>query len=139
MCHKREDHINKETGAGELVAAARRTRNTTVRTLGGWALLANGFVQIFIIIGVVVIGGDAPIFLVASEVLSVLLLLGLPAIQALQPQTGRLGQAGLWCLGIGAGIAFVVRVILLTSTVAVGDLVPLISALFGLVGSVVVG
>jgi hypothetical protein len=70
--------MNKETGAGELVAAARRTQNTTVRTLGGWALLANGFVQIFIIIGVVVIGGDAPIFLVASEVLSVLLLLGLP-------------------------------------------------------------
>lgn len=38
----------------------------------------DGFVQLFIIIGVVVIGGDAPIFLVASEVLSVLLLLGLP-------------------------------------------------------------
>jgi hypothetical protein len=69
----------------------------------------------------------------------VLLILGLPAIQSLQPQTGRLGQAGLWCLGIAVGIAFVVRVILLVSTVDVGDMIPLISTLFGLVGSVVIG
>jgi hypothetical protein len=70
---------------------------------------------------------------------SALLLLGLPAMWALQPQTGRLGQAGLWCLGIGAGIALVVRVFSLGSQVDVGDLVPLLSAGFNLLGSVVVG
>jgi hypothetical protein len=58
---------------------------------------------------------------------------------ALQPHTGRPGQAGLWCLGIGAGIALVVRMLSLGSQVDVSDLVPLLSAVFTLLGSVVVG
>ena len=136
---KGENSMNKETQASGVAATDEKDHNTTFRTIGGWALLANGFVVLLMVIGSAVTGGNAPIFLVAGEVLSVLLVLGLPAIQALQPQTGRLGQAGLWCLGIGAGLAFVVRMILLVSTIDVGEIAPLSSALFGLVGSVVVG
>ncbi len=131
--------MDKETEAAGLAATDRKLQSTNLRTIGGWALLANGFVTLLIVIGSAVSGGDAPIFLVASEVLSVLLILGLPAIQTLQPQTGRLGQAGLWCLGIATGIAFIVRLILLVSTLNVSDIVLLSSSLFALVGSVVVG
>jgi hypothetical protein len=45
----------------------------------------------------------------------------------------------LWCLGIGASIALVVQVLSLVSTVDVGDIIPLFSAVCGLLGSVVVG
>ncbi len=41
-----------------------------------------------------VAGGDAPIFPLAGAAGNVLLLLGLPAMWALQPYTGRPGQAG---------------------------------------------
>lgn len=57
----------------------------------------------------------------------------------MQPQTGRLGQIGLWCLGIAAGIAFVVILIFHFSTLQVNNLIPLSSAIFFLVGSVVRG
>jgi hypothetical protein len=48
-------------------------------------------------------------------------------------------SGGLWCLGIGVGIAFVVRVLSLVGTVDVGDLVPLSNSVFNALGSVVVG
>jgi hypothetical protein len=131
--------MGKETEAGRLAAPGRTNQNVSWRLIGGWALLANGFMTLLLVIGYEVIGGDAPIFRAAGIVLSILLLLGLPAIWGLQPQTGRPGQAGLWCLGIGAGIALVVRALSLRSQVDVGDLVPLLSSMFGLLGSVVVG
>jgi len=83
-------------------------------------------------------GGNTPLFIV-DEVLALLFIFGLPAIGASQPQTGRLGQVGLWCLGIAAGIAFVVTLVFHVSTWQVSNLIPLSSALFFLVGSVVVG
>jgi hypothetical protein len=131
--------MGKEIEAGRLAAPGRTNQNVSRRLIGGWALLANGFMTLLLVIGYEVIGGDAPILRVAGIVLSVLLLLGLSAIWGLQPQTGRPGQAGLWCLGIGAVIALVVRALSLGSQVDVGDLVPLLSAMFGLIGSVVVG
>jgi hypothetical protein len=131
--------MRKETEAGRLAASNRKNQNLFLRALGGWALLASGFVALLLVIGYAATGGDALIFPIAGAAGSVLLLLGLPAMWALQPQTGRLGQVGLWCLGIGASIALVVRLLLLVSTVDVGDLVPLLSAVFNLLGSVVVG
>lgn len=86
-------------------------------------------------------GGDT-LFQMLGELLSLLLLVGLPAIWAMQPHTGRLGQLGLigvWCLGIAAGIAFLVRLALLSTSIEVGDLIPLSSALFALVGSLLLG
>ncbi len=109
------------------------------RTIGGWALLTNALLTCFILVVMNIIGGDNTIYLVAGEVVSLLLITGLLAIWTMQPQTGRLGQLGLWCLGIATGIAFLVRLVLLFSTIDVGDVLPLSSALFGLVGSLLVG
>jgi len=131
--------MNKETQAGKLAVTERRDQNTAFRAIGGWALLANALLLLLVVLGSAVSGGGAPLFLVASEVLGLLFLVGLPAIQALQPQTGRLGQAGLWCLGLAVGIALIVRMILLVSTVDVGDIVPFSSSLLALVGSLLVG
>ncbi len=128
--------MNKE---GRLATPGQQNQNISLRIIGGWALLASGFVTLLLVIGYTVSGGDALIFPIAGAVGSALFLLGLPAMWALQPQTGRPGQAGLWCLGIGASIALVVRLLLLGSQVDVGDLVPLLSAVFNLLGSVVVG
>lgn len=109
------------------------------RTLGGWALLINALLALGIVIGKNTIEGGDTFYLVVGEVLSLLLLIGLLAIWVRQPQTGRLGLIGLWCLGIATGIAFVVRLVLLVSNADVGDILPLSSALFGLVGSLLVG
>jgi hypothetical protein len=128
--------MNKE---GRLATPGQQNQNISLRIIGGWALLASGFVTLLLVIGYTVSGGDTLIFPIAGAVGSVLFLLGLPAMWALQPQTGRPGQAGLWCLGIGASIALVVRLLLLVSTVDVGDLVPLLSAVFNLLGSIIVG
>jgi len=128
--------MNKE---GRLATPGQQNQNISLRIIGGWALLASGFVTLLLVIGYTVSGGDTLIFPIAGAVGSVLFLLGLPAMWALQPQTGRPGQAGLWCLGIGASIALVVRLLLLGSQVDVGDLVPLLSAVFNLLGSIIVG
>ena len=112
------------------------------RTIGGWALLSNALLTIILAIALATSFGGDTLFQMLGEVLSILLLVGLPAIWAMQPHTGRLGQLGLigvWCLGIAAGIAFLVRLALLSSSIEVGDLIPLSSALFGLVGSLLLG
>jgi len=108
-----------------------------LRTLRGWALLINAVIGL-IDIANIVNGGNTPLFIV-DEVLALLFIFGLPAIGELQPQTGRLGQIGLWCLGIAAGIAFVIMLVYHFSTVQVNNLIPLSSAIFFLIGSVVVG
>lgn len=108
------------------------------RTLGGWVLLINALLILLILIGMTASLGGETLYLVVGEVLSSLLMVGLLAIWAMQPQTGRPGLIGLWCLGIGAGLAFLVRLLLLLGTSAI-DTPALISALFGLVGSLLVG
>ena len=60
-----------------------------------------------------------------DEVLALLFIFGLPAIGEVQSQTGRLGQIGLWCLGIAAGIAFAVMLVYHFSTVQVNYHIPL--------------
>jgi hypothetical protein len=112
------------------------------RTIGGWALLINALLTLIIAIAMTTSVGGANLSLMIGEALSLLLIVGLPAIWAMQPHTGRLGQIGLigvWCLGIATGIAFLVRLVVLVGSFDVGDLVPLSSALFGLVGSLLLG
>jgi hypothetical protein len=108
------------------------------RTIGGWALLINALLILLLFIGMIAsLGGDV-LSLVVGEVLSPLLIVGLLAIWAMQPQTGRLGLLGLWCLGIATSMAFFVRLVVLFSSLDV-DTPAFISALFGLVGSLLVG
>jgi hypothetical protein len=109
------------------------------RTLGGWALLANVFLSLLILIGTNASLGSDALYLVTGEVGCLLLIVGLWAIWTVQPHTGRFGQIGLWCLGIATGIAFLVRLALLFNLSDMGDFIPLSSALFGLVGSLLVG
>ena len=109
------------------------------RTIGGWALLINALMTLFILVGTNAVGGGDTLYLVIGEVGSLLFIAGLLAIWTMQPHTGRLGQIGLWFLGISTGIAFIVRLLLLFSSIDVGDLLPLSSALFGLIGSLLVG
>ncbi len=112
-----------------------------LRQLGGWALLANALIGVVLTIwGIAGDDSGASLLLVANLVAEVLLLVGLPAIQATQPQTGRLGQLGLIGLGLAAAIAFVVNLIFLTSANPdVPQAVPFASALLGLVGALLVG
>jgi hypothetical protein len=108
------------------------------RTIGGWALLINALLTLLFLIGMTAsVGGDT-LYLVTGEVFCPLLIAGLLAIWAMQPQSGRLGQIGLWCLGIATSIAFLVRLVILFSSLDV-DTPAFISALFGMVGSFLVG
>jgi hypothetical protein len=117
-------------------------RDLQVRRLGGWALLINAVLTLLILITMTTSVGGVTFILLIGEVLSPLLVVGLMAIWALQPHAGRLGQIGLigiWCLGIATGIAFLVRLAVLVGSVDVGDPFLLSSALFGLVGSLLLG
>jgi hypothetical protein len=120
----------------------RKEEYMTTRTIGGWALLINALLTLIIAIAMTTSVGGAILSLMIGEALSLLFIVGLMAIWAMQPHTGRLGQIGLigvWCLGIATGIAFLVRLVILVGSVDIGDLAPLSSALFGLVGSLLLG
>jgi hypothetical protein len=127
-------------------AAATNERREKVhmntRTIGGWALLTNVFLTVVTLIGMITsVGGDT-LAVIIGEALSLLLVGGLVAIWDMQPHAGRLGWIGLigiWCLGIATGIAFLVRLAFLFSSIDLGDLIPLSSALFWLVGSLLLG
>jgi hypothetical protein len=95
--------------------------------------------MLLLLIGTSVKSGGGTLPLLVGEVFSLLLIVGLWGIWQMQPQTGRLGQIGLWCLGAAAGIAFLVRLVVLTQVADPGEAVPFISALLGLIGGLLVG
>jgi hypothetical protein len=112
------------------------------RIIGGLALLINAALTLVLLVAMTASVGGAPFILIVGEVLSPLLIVGLIAIWAMQPHADRLGQIGLigvWCLGIATSIAFLVRLAALVGSIDVGDFIPLSSALFGLVGSLLLG
>jgi hypothetical protein len=108
------------------------------RMLSGWALLANALINDILLIKAVIGGATGDVCPILQLVALLLFLFGLWGIWAEQPQTGRAGAVGLVLLGVSAAIAFVV---VLTSLRGgdVGDAVPFISALLGLLGRVLVG
>jgi hypothetical protein len=131
-----EATVLKDAGAREQ-HTERKDQIVKLRTLQGWALIINAVIGL-VDIANIVNGEDTPLFIV-YEVLALLFIFGLPATGELQPQTGRLDQIGLWCLGTAAGIAFVVMLVYRFSTLQMNTLILLSSAIFFLVGSVVVG
>jgi hypothetical protein len=75
----------------------------TLRQLGGWALLANALIGVLLSLDMLVSGANTPAPLTIVQLIGLLLFIaGLPSIQAIQPQTGRLGQLGLLLLALGA-------------------------------------
>jgi hypothetical protein len=114
----------------------------SIRTIGGWALLINAALMVVLLITITASVGSDSVSVIIGEVLGLLFVVGLVAIWTTQPHTGRLGQLsllGIWCLGIATTIAFLVRLTVLAGSIDVGDLIPLSSALFGLVGSILLG
>jgi hypothetical protein len=109
-----------------------------VRQLGGWALLVSAAIGLVVVVALALdVSSSTPLAL-AQLMGSALFLLGLPAIQATQPATERLGQLGLALIGLAAAIAFAAGLLLLSG---VGDIppgVPITSALAGLAGDVLV-
>lgn len=107
----------------------------------GLALLINAVIGA--VIGFInladVMAGEGGWLSIVNVALTLLFIFGLPAIWELQPQTGRPGQLGLWCLGIAAGIALAVQVVFLVSTQGVNSLIPWSSAVFFLAGALLVG
>jgi len=114
----------------------------SIRTNGGWTLLANAVLMLVLLLAMTTFAGGDTVSVIIGLALSPLFVVGLVAIWAMQPHTGRLcqiGLIGLWCLGIATGIAFLVRLAVLVGSIDVGDLIPLSSALFGLAGSLLLG
>ncbi len=110
-----------------------------LRRLGGWALLSNAAIgTLLIVTDLANVKPSTPMALLHLLALA-LFLVGLPAIQATQPQTGRGGQVGLTLMGLAAAIAIVVVLVTLAGGDDVGPIVPLVSALAGLVGNLLVG
>jgi hypothetical protein len=122
-----------------LLCGSRNDHSMKLRHLGGWALLASTLIGVFLSVEMLVSGANTPAPITIVQLVGFLLFIaGLPAIQAVQPQTGRLGQLGLVLLGLGAGIAFVVVAVYLAGG-STSSLLPFASALTAVVGSIVVG
>jgi hypothetical protein len=110
-----------------------------LRRLGGYALCISAVISLLLTLWYRLGGDNSTTVRVVALVGGILVLLGLPAIQWMQPQTGRPGQVGLALMAIGALIALGINAYSATGGSDVGDLVPLASALTGLVGDLVVG
>jgi hypothetical protein len=109
------------------------------QTVGGWALLINATLAVFLLIYQAAGEQNGVAFLVVGEVLTLLLIVGLFALWPMVASAGRMGQVGLWCLGSAAAVAFFVRLALLLGASDVSDLVPLASAILGCAGGALVG
>ncbi len=108
--------------------------------LSAWALILSALIFLFGFAWDHVLNGPFIIFTVTLGLLgSVLFLVGLPGIQQSQPQTERPGQVGLILMGIGAVIAIIANLLVRLLGMDIGDWVPLISALAGALGSIIVG
>ena len=108
--------------------------------LEGWALIVSAVLGLVGLVWSTVLSQPNSLFFnVIWFVGIILFVVGLPAIQATQPKTGRLGQIGLVLMGIGALIALVVTIVVRFGGSDVGDTLPLISALVGAVGRIIVG
>jgi hypothetical protein len=115
-------------------------RNGQVRRLGGWALLASALLGSVLTIALLLDPSQSTPFADLARLgAPLLLLLGLPALQATQPVTGRAGQVGLGLMGLAAAIAFVVTLRSLTGGADFAPAVPFTSALAAMVGDALVG
>ncbi len=110
-----------------------------VRRFQGWALILSALIALLGLYNLFG-GSDSILLRIIALIGSVLFIFGLPAIQALQPQTGRLGQVGLILLGIAALVALIIGLMSLSDYQGdIGSVVPFLSALAGLLGSLIVG
>ena len=108
--------------------------------ISGWALIISPLIFFFGFAWDHLINGPfTPLTVVIGLLGDVIFLLGLPGIQQTQPQTGRLGVIGLIIMAIGTVIAIIANLLIRLFGMDIGDLVPLISAIAGSVGSFILG
>ncbi len=108
--------------------------------LSGWALILSALIFIFGFAWDHLINGPfTPFTVMIGLVGNILFLVGLLGIFQIQPQIGRFGQVGLILMGLGAVIAIVANLLIRLAGTDVGDFVPLISAIAGCLGSLIVG
>lgn len=105
----------------------------SIRRAQGWALIASAVIALLSIIG-----SDSSFFRILFILGAVLLILGVPAIQLVQ-RSGMLGWAGILLIELGAIIALAMNLTATGGSAVVGPAVPLISALAGALGRVIVG
>jgi hypothetical protein len=112
-----------------------------LRYLGGWALLLSAAISLLSTTWDALIGGSPAAAPIRAIVLlgSVLFVLGLPAIWALQPQIGRVGLAGLVLMAIGAVVALAINLYFLLGGAGIDAALPFASALIGVLGALIVG
>ena len=108
--------------------------------LGGWALLLSALASLVDVVWTHLLDQPAAPLLTAVALLGIIFfLVGLPAIQRLQPQAGRLGQLGLALMALGAVIAFGAVIAVQLAGADIGDVLPFVSALAGFLGRLIVG
>ncbi len=104
-----------------------------MRRAQGWALIISALLGLLAILN-----SDSPVLRVLLIVGGVLLILGVPAIAAVQ-HMGTLGMVGIILIELAAIIALVVNIMAMGGSVAMGEAIPLASALAGALGRVIVG
>jgi hypothetical protein len=104
-----------------------------LRRLQGWALVLSAVPGL-----VSLVDPGAPILRVLLLIGAVLLILGVPAIQSVQP-TGAVGLIGIILIEVGVIIALVLLLVGAGTGSGIGSAAPLASALAGGLGRVIVG
>lgn len=127
-----------EAFAPGLKTEKRKEPNMNFRRFQGWVLV------IYALFGLLdLLPGDIPFFRILFIIGALLFIVGVPAIQSVQPM-GTAGLVGIIMLELAAVISLGVNLLFLTGRVlflpsGVGDAIFFISALAGALGRVIVG
>jgi hypothetical protein len=105
----------------------------------GYALCVSALINLLQSLWHAMGGGDLAPVRVAALAGAILLIAGLPAIQGMQPRTGRGGLAGLALMEAGALVALALNLYVLTGGSSIDEAVPFAGALLGLAGALLVG
>jgi hypothetical protein len=105
----------------------------TIRRFQGWALIVSGVIDLLSLVR-----SDSTLFRVLLLVGTVLLIVGVPAIESVQ-RSGTPGLIGIIFIELGAILALVLNLMALGGSVDLGVALPLTSALAGAIGRVMVG
>jgi hypothetical protein len=103
------------------------------RRLQGWSLIVSGVIELLSLVR-----SDSAYFRVLLLVGTLLLILGVPAIESVQ-RSGVPGLIGIVLIELGAIIALVLNMMSLGGSAVFSPVLPFTSALAGAIGRVIVG
>ncbi len=105
----------------------------SMRRLQGWALIVSAAIVLLALVR-----ADSPVMTAIFIVGALLFILGVPVIQSVQ-HGGAAGLIGTILLELGAVIALLVNIMMLSGSAGFGQAIPFTSALAGALGRLVVG